>query len=172
LVIGFVTASQGKAPKGWEDFGLAIDRLIDDGFSPLVASAGPPGEQRGLGKSIELGFLPDDRLATFYSALDVLVVPSHQEIAALVIAESMACSTPVVAYADTGCAVWIDHGKDGYLASHGDPVALAEGIRWVTEDRERLLRLRDAAHRRASRDFSLDVEAGRYQALYSELLTG
>jgi D-inositol-3-phosphate glycosyltransferase len=52
------------------------------------------------------GSVASHELASYYSAADVTVVPSHYEPYGLVAVESLACGTPVVA-ARVGCLEWL-----------------------------------------------------------------
>ncbi|MBQ1649093.1 MAG: glycosyltransferase, partial [Bacteroidales bacterium] len=65
-----------------------------------------------------------------YRTADVTVVPSLSENLSCTIMESMACGTPVVAFAIGGNADLIDHQVNGYLAHEKDCEDLAQGIRW------------------------------------------
>ena len=52
----------------------------------------------GLENHVKIvGYVENERLPTFYNAADVTIVPSYSEGAPLVIPESLACGTPVVA---------------------------------------------------------------------------
>ncbi|MGC9107033.1 MAG: glycosyltransferase, partial [Infirmifilum sp.] len=51
-----------------------------------------------LGSNVRfLGYVEQDRLSLLYNAADLTVVPSYSEGAPLVIPESLACGTPVIA---------------------------------------------------------------------------
>jgi D-inositol-3-phosphate glycosyltransferase len=67
-------------------------------------------------------------LPFFYSAADLSVVPSYYESFGLVVLESLACGTPVVA-TKVGCAESvIRHGETGYVVIDNDPSRLADKI--------------------------------------------
>ncbi len=73
----------------------------------------------------------DAKMIDLYSAADVTVVPSISENLSLVIMESLACGTPVVAFDIGGNPDMIDHKKDGYLATPYSAEEIANGILWV-----------------------------------------
>jgi glycosyltransferase involved in cell wall biosynthesis len=80
-----------------------------------------------------LGHLPNDlALRIAYSAADVYVMPSIQEVLGWVTTESMACGTPAVTF-DIGGPKYdiVDHMVSGYRAIPADSDSLAEGIDWV-----------------------------------------
>jgi len=71
---------------------------------------------------------PPDRLADFYRAADVTVVPSHSESFGLVALESQACGTPVVAAAVGGLRTAVADGVSGLLVAGHDPADYASAI--------------------------------------------
>jgi D-inositol-3-phosphate glycosyltransferase len=77
---------------------------------------------------IFLGLVKQEMLPFFYSAADLSVVPSYYESFGLVVLESLACGTPVVA-TKVGCAESvIRHGETGYVVIDNDPCRLADNI--------------------------------------------
>jgi D-inositol-3-phosphate glycosyltransferase len=77
---------------------------------------------------IFLGSVKQEMLPFFYSAADLCVVPSHYESFGLVVLESLACGTPVVA-TKVGCAEGvIRYGETGYVVTENDPCGLADKI--------------------------------------------
>lgn len=118
-----------------------------------------------------LGRLYDNfSLALSYSAADVFVGPSLQEAFGQTYIESMSCGTPCVAFDYSGPKDMIDHKVNGYLAEYKNPESLAEGIKWILEDENRALRLREAARKKAVEKYSLKIQAERYVDLYKALL--
>ena len=116
------------------------------------------------------GRLYDDvSLSLLYNAADVMIVPSRSENFPNVCLESLASGTPVVAFAVGGLLDQLEHKRNGYLARPYDVGDLANGIRWVLADEERLHRLRDAARNRAESMFDLRDVARRYGELYKEI---
>jgi D-inositol-3-phosphate glycosyltransferase len=77
---------------------------------------------------IFLGSVKQETLPFFYSAADLCVVPSYYESFGLVVLESLACGTPVVA-TKVGCAESvIRYGETGYVVTDNDPCRLADKI--------------------------------------------
>jgi glycosyltransferase involved in cell wall biosynthesis len=72
--------------------------------------------------------IPHTLLPDYYSAADVVVVPSVYDSFPKVILEAMACGTPVVAFNVGGIPEMISHGKTGFLVKPGDLDQLAEAI--------------------------------------------
>jgi D-inositol-3-phosphate glycosyltransferase len=74
------------------------------------------------------GRIEQDNLPVYYSAADVLVVPSHYESFGLVALESLACGTPVVTTKVGAMESIIREGETGHVVSNGSPRLLAKGI--------------------------------------------
>jgi D-inositol-3-phosphate glycosyltransferase len=70
----------------------------------------------------------EDRLADWYRAADVTVVPSHSESFGLVALESQACGTPVVAAAVGGLPTAVRDGVSGLLVDSRAPADFAAAI--------------------------------------------
>jgi len=77
---------------------------------------------------IFLGLVKQEMLPFFYSAADLCVVPSYYESFGLVVLESLACGTPVVATKVGGAESVIRHGETGYVVMDNDPCGLADKI--------------------------------------------
>jgi len=92
-----------------------------------------------------LGLVSDpQKLANFYSMLDVFVLPSRTDCLALVQPEAMMCGTPVVATDIPGARVAVRETGMGLTVEPADPPALAAGILAVLGEREKYLRPRQA----------------------------
>jgi glycosyltransferase involved in cell wall biosynthesis len=79
-----------------------------------------------------------DDAAGLMGALDVLVLPSHQEPFGTVLAEAMNAGTPVVATRVGGIPEVVEDGVTGRLAPPGDPEALAAAVTEVLGRRDEL----------------------------------
>jgi D-inositol-3-phosphate glycosyltransferase len=75
-----------------------------------------------------LGKRSQDTLPYYYSAAEVLVMPSHYESFGIVALEAMACGTPVIASQVGGLAFLVQEGVTGYQVPDGDHDALCEKL--------------------------------------------
>ena len=160
--------------KGFDLLCEAMEQLRSDGdFTAHIVVFGsgktPASHDFGM-PTIYTGRLYDDiSLSLLYNAADVMVVPSRSENFPNVCLESMASGTPVVAFAVGGILDQVEHKRNGYLARPYEVSDLANGIRWVLEDEERLRSLRCATRERVESMFDLKDIARRYNELYEEI---
>jgi D-inositol-3-phosphate glycosyltransferase len=83
-----------------------------------------------------LGKKSQDTLPYYYSAAELVIVPSHYESFGMVALEAMACGTPVVASQVGGLAFLIQDGITGFHVPVGDPEALCDRIQAVLCDKK------------------------------------
>jgi D-inositol-3-phosphate glycosyltransferase len=75
-----------------------------------------------------LGAKDQDTLVYYYSAAEMVVMPSHYESFGMVALEAMACGVPVIASDVGGLSFSIEDGFNGYLVPGRNPQALADKI--------------------------------------------
>jgi glycosyltransferase involved in cell wall biosynthesis len=114
-----------------------------------------------------VGKKPTPELVRYMQDSAVLVLPSRRESLGMVLAEALACGTPVVA---TRCGGPEDFVTDevGLLVPPEDPEALAGGIEHVLARREHYAAQRLRAY--ALDRFGFDAVGRRLAALYHEVL--
>ena len=94
-------------------------------------------EDLGLDQSVVfLGMRDQDKLPYYYSAAEVVVMPSHYESFGMVALEAMACGTPVIASEVGGLAYLVRDGDTGFTIPDQEPEALGEKISMLLNDRE------------------------------------
>lgn len=135
--------------------------------------AGPVGDVRYfdeqvrplLGRGVTYaGHLPTDQLADLLGGVTaVLVTPEWDEPYGLVVAEALACGTPVVAFARGGVPEIVGGGPVGALVPRGDVEAMAVAAREVATLDRLPVRSYAEAH------LSIERMVSRYERLYAQL---
>ncbi|HSM23574.1 MAG TPA: glycosyltransferase [Anaerolineaceae bacterium] len=77
---------------------------------------------------IFLGKQDQQMLPYYYSAAEVVVMPSHYESFGMVALESMACGTPVIASQVGGLAFLVRDGETGFVVPGNDPKKLSNRL--------------------------------------------
>ncbi|HET9671372.1 MAG TPA: glycosyltransferase [Actinomycetota bacterium] len=169
VAIRTIAEAVARDPEATEDLVLGI-------------VGGPSGEHAGaeLARLMELaGALgvsdrvvlfppqPHARLAEFYAAADVVLMPSRSESFGLVALEAQACGTPVVAAAVGGLRSVVRGG--GLLVEGHDPGDHAEAMLAVLRDPALAARLGRAGAREALA-FTWDATTEEIASVYRELL--
>lgn len=92
-------------------------------------------EQLGIGDIVTfLGSKNQDTLQYYYSAAEMVVMPSDYESFGLVALEAMACGTPVIVSDVGGLAYLVKDGQTGYRVPAGNTEALAGRIAHLLTD--------------------------------------
>ncbi len=115
-----------------------------------------------------LGSVAHHELPYFYSAADVLVMPSYSESFGLVGLEAQACGRPVVGSDVTGLRSVIRDEVSGYLIASHDPAAYAERIGRLLDDPEMAQQMGRRGRLLAQR-FSWTRTADRLQLLFERV---
>ena len=134
------------------DPGLRDRLLVAIVGGPSGSGRTRPDELHGLAGRLGLADIvrffppcPQARLADWYRAADITVVPSHSESFGLVAVESQACGTPVVAAAVGGLHTAVRDGESGVLVQGHDPADYARVLRDLLGAPRRLRRMSRAA---------------------------
>lgn len=129
-------------------------------------------EEFGLNDLVTfLGRQEQTTLPYYYSAAQVVVMPSHYESFGMVALEAMACGTPVIASRVGGLTYNVLHGTTGLHVPERSPEALAEAISRLLTDESLRHRLSEGALQEA-RHSGWDQIAGKIIELYQEVLSG
>ncbi len=118
-----------------------------------------------------LGKRSQDTLPYYYSAADVVVVPSHYESFGMVALEAMACGTPVVASQVGGLAFLVQDGVTGFVVPNGEPELLGQHLIELLLDPQLRARL-GSQGAEIARSYSWDIIAARMLTVYNSLLDG
>ncbi len=176
LILFGAMGSTSDRRKGFHLLQPALQRLSQSGCQDktelVVFGASEPKSQPDLGlKAHYLGNLSDDiSIALVYAAADVFVAPSVQDNLPNTVMEAIACGTPCVAFNIGGMPDMIEHQHNGYLAQPYNSEELGQGIAWVLQDKQRGQALSRRAREKVEQEFTLEIQARRYLALYQEVL--
>jgi D-inositol-3-phosphate glycosyltransferase len=142
-------------PTSLDDTARRIDALRQElGLVDFVTFLGPQAQ-------VDLPY--------YYSAAQVVVVPSRYESFGMVALEAMACGVPVIASDVGGLSTLVRDGRTGFLVPDGDVEALADRIRLLFNDRG----YRNELGRQAmavAEAYSWPAVAERVEALYGAVL--
>ena len=162
------------------DVAIEALNLLASEDAQLVIIGGPSGSQgeaemyrlrelaAGSGLTNRVHFIPPvdrSRLAAFYQAADVVIMPSRSETFGLVAAEAQSCGTPVVAAAVGGLPYIVEEGKSGLLVDGHNPADYAAALDRVLMDSALSTRLSAGALEHSER-FSWDATVSRFLELY------
>lgn len=95
--------------------------------------------QMGIGEKVRfVGAIEQSDLALYYNAADILVLPSYYESFGLVVLESMACGTPVVATPVGIVDAVLRNGRNGRIVEDPTAAGIAASImdvlRWIRSE--------------------------------------
>lgn len=128
-------------------------------------------DQLAVGQTVVfLGKRRQDTLPYYYSAAEVVVVPSHYESFGMVALEAMACGTPVVASDVGGLGFLVQDGKTGFTVPDSDVDLLLSRLSQLLEDRQLNKRMGSAAVAYAQ-DYSWDKIVTSILDVYQQLVS-
>jgi D-inositol-3-phosphate glycosyltransferase len=116
-----------------------------------------------------LGIRAQDTLPYYYSAAEVVVMPSHYESFGMVALEAMACGTPVIASQVGGLAFLVQDGVTGYHVPDGDSAALRDKLTLLLGDQALREKMGHQAAEHAQ-GYGWDKIATQIIAVYESLL--
>jgi D-inositol-3-phosphate glycosyltransferase len=121
------------------------------------------------GMVVFLGKRGQDTLPYYYSAAEVVVMPSLYESFGMVALEAMACGTPVIASEVGGLGYLVQNDMTGYTVPDSDPAALCEKLSSLLGDAN----LRESMGQHAaeySLDYAWEKIAARIVEVYMALV--
>ena len=118
------------------------------------------------------GRVSDEELARYYRLADVTTLPSVTmgEAFGLVLVESLASGTPVVASDLPGVRTVVNDGQDGFLVQHNSPPALAEAIQRLLGDNALRLAMGRAGRAKVEHRYSWERIGTRLEQIYQGVL--
>jgi glycosyltransferase involved in cell wall biosynthesis len=170
-VVLFSAASVGAKRKGFSLLAEALANLNGaDSLFLLSIGSGRPAIDSAV-PHLHLGLTSDDgHLAEVYSSADLFAIPSLQDNLPNTVMEALACGTPVVGFAVGGIPEMVRTGVTGLVVLPLDVRALRSGIIRILLDTEGRAAMRARCRHFAVSEYSLEIQAQRYAALYEELV--
>ena len=164
----------------YKGFDVLIKAMTDVDATALVVGSGPLRKEleelarrHGLTNRIRfLGDIHNDRLASYYAAADVFVLPSvaRSEAFGIVQIEAMAAGLPVVnTELDSGVPEVSLNELTGFTVPPRDPSALAAALNRLLSDASLRESLGREGQRRAEKEFSVEIMSQRMSGLYARL---
>lgn len=169
-VVAFLSDPLDRVLKG---FPLLIKALMSIKNVPnlflLTGGGGKPPVPIGIPHR-HLGKIHDERsLCAFYSAADIVVIPSLEDNLPSVAMEAMACRKCVVAFATGGIPEMVRHGVTGLVVPKADTEALGNAIANLLNDSSARARMSENGRRIAVEEYSLAVVAKRHADLCARI---
>ena len=118
-----------------------------------------------------MGYVDSEHLgALAYNASDVFVMPSGEEAFGQTALESIACGTPVAAFAAGGIPEVVRDGATGLLAKPGQADELRQNILRLLADEGLRQAMGKTGVKTAHEEFSFAEHANRHSELYRTLV--
>ncbi|WP_115055903.1 glycosyltransferase [Helicobacter mustelae] len=167
ILIGFGAKEATSVPrKGYQELIAALSLLENKERYLLVVFGASSGKAIPGLQTHFLGHLFDDvSLTLLYNCLDLYITTSLEENLSNTIMESLACGTPVVAFAIGGNGDMITHKYNGYLAK--DVSDLKNGILFVQDRKDLSQNARKSVER-----FAAPRVAKEYLLMYTKIMGG
>jgi glycosyltransferase involved in cell wall biosynthesis len=178
FVVGWV--GRMTAVKRTNDVLLAFRGLLDRGVDATLCLIGDGPDREELERSAhELGITRNclfvgyqDDVASFYSAIDTLILSSANEGTPVSVIESLAARRPAVATRVGGVPDVIQDNVDGFLVELGDADAIAGHLADLARDPERRAAMGEQGRSRMLERYAVRRLVDDVDGLYRSLLAG
>lgn len=168
-VLLFVSQEISMVRKGFAVLASALEGLQGDNIFLCSLGAGRAPAVSGFPQVHIPSVTHDGLLSQIYSAADVFVLPSLADNLPNTMLESIACGTPVVAFAAGGIPDTVRPGITGLLAKTADPAGLRVAIRELLADDAKRAEMSANCRKVALAEYSLELQATRYVQLYEAM---
>jgi glycosyltransferase involved in cell wall biosynthesis len=115
------------------------------------------------------GSVVRDTLFAAFDAADVLMFPTLSDGFGMVVTEAFSRGLPVITTDQAGASDLVRNGENGLVIPAGDPVAIAQSLRWCLDNRDQLAPMAQAALETARGWQWSDYRARLYETITGEL---
>jgi len=142
-----------------------IDVIYDKEISPENVEGFVKDFMKSSSNSIYIGELNDKQKVEWFKRADAFYFPIRwQEPFGLVMIESNACGTPIIAYNGGAVPEIIEHGKNGYVVKQGD---LENFLYYASKVRDLS---RKACRKHIEKNFTIERQAKEYLEVYNDII--
>jgi len=135
---------------------------------PTLALFGRHGKHRP-GEQYLGNLTSDEKMVAAYRAADLYIHPARMENASCSVQESLACGTPVLAFAVGGMPEMVKSGESGFLASSPDAKSLGQELVRALADPGGLSRMRMQCRKKAQEIWQPNGLLKKFQAVVEGL---
>jgi glycosyltransferase involved in cell wall biosynthesis len=118
------------------------------------------------------GLQPKELLESYYTQMDIVVIPSRFEGFGLTAIEAMSYSIPVVASCVDGLAEVIEDGISGILVKSEDPDSLSDAIINLIQAPHKCQQIGNDGYNRVKATFAYNIYQNTIAEIYKNLLKG
>lgn len=144
-------------------------RLIIGGDGPMRTGLERQASQLGLTPGTVTFVGHQTQPQRLVQAADLFLHSAEGEAFGLVLAEALACGTPIAGSVSGSLPEIVINGENGWLAEPDNPDSFASAIERLISDREQLERMRLTARRYAEEKFPVSLEVARTVAVYESI---
>jgi glycosyltransferase involved in cell wall biosynthesis len=162
---------------GEKDFRLVVvggdsENMQESGCSEYKRLCTIARRLKIMDKVVFAGRKDRDKLKYYYSAADLFITTPWYEPFGITPLEAMACGTPVIGANVGGIKFSVKDGVTGGLVAPKQPRKLAEKVKEMVSDQERLNRMGKNAIKHVNTWFTWEKVAGQMDDLYRYVLNG
>ncbi len=176
--IRLITVCRMVQRKGLEHLIEAMRELKNDDIELWLIGSGPlHGRVQRLVTQHDVedcvwmpGYVPREKLATYYGQADIFVLPSLSESFGQVLLEAMSTGLPIVATAVGGIPEVVENQRGGLLIPPASSAAIVAAVRSLVAVPERMRRMGEYNAGQVRRRYRWDSVASEYEALYYRVL--
>jgi len=165
--------------KDHETFIKAAELVLKERSDVLFLIAGNGNDEKRLKSMVSelkisknvlfLGYVKDNY--SFFNAIDINVLTSVSESFPYVILEGAKMKKTVISTKVGGVGMLIKNGYNGFLINVGDTVSLANHIKDLIEDKEKISLMGQNLYNDVEANFSTKVMAEKHIKIYEEILS-